>query len=390
MNVIVLHSEREKRKMNIRENFKKTMHHQENKHFLIDFGGNPLSTMEGKSEEALLEFMGYKPKKLRERLYFGQTKRLDERILKQFHIDTRSIGGIMIPNDSQLQILSDKEYIDEWGIRRIFTGLYWEAINAPLKSAGIEELKRYKFPNPDSIDMVLLQQYEEQARKLYEETDYVICAEHPVYGIFELGCWLCGFDDFLYKMIADSEFVNLFFEKVLTYQKRIIELYYGKLGHYIHYTSSGDDYATQNGPFMSPEMFRKFICPYFAERIAYTKKYTNAYYLHHSCGSVYMLMDDIIKCGVDIVNPIQPKATDMNSEKLKIEFGDRIVFHGGIDTQELLPFSDRSAIREEVTRVVETMNQNGGYIFAAAHNIQEDVKPEKLAFMLEIALKCRR
>ena len=49
-------------------------------------------------------------------------------------------------------------------------------------------------------------------KKLYEETDYVICAEHPVYGIFELGCWMCSFDDFLLKMAIDKEFVNRFFE----------------------------------------------------------------------------------------------------------------------------------------------------------------------------------
>lgn len=375
--------------MNRRQNFIDTMNHKKPEELILDFGGNPLSTMEGKSEGVLLEFLGYQKEK-EEPLLFGKTKRLDERILKYFDIDTRSVGGILTPEDSLFQKISDTEYIDEWGIRRVFTGLYWDAVNAPLEGAGIEELENYRFPNPDSLPQDLLNQYEKDAKRLYEETDYVICGEHPVYGIFELGCWMCGFDDFLYKMAAEPEFVELFFEKVLNYQKRVIEQYYGKIGKYIHYTSSGDDYATQNGPFVSPAMFAELIKPYFAERIKYTKQFTDAYYLHHSCGSVIRLLDDIIDSGVEILNPIQPKSRDMEAERLKREFGQRIVFHGGIDTQELLPFSDEACIKETVARVIETMNQDGGYIFAAAHNIQEDVNPKNLTIMLETANACRK
>lgn len=376
--------------MNRRQNFYDTMHHKKPQELIIDFGGNPLSTMEGNSENLLLDYLGYKKEKEDERLLFGKTKRLDERILKYFQIDTRSVGGILTPEESMFEMISDTEYIDEWGIRRVYTGLYWDAVNTPLKGATIEDLKAYRFPNPDSLPENLLKQYEQEAKRLYEETDYVICGEHPVYGIFELGCWLCGFDDFLYKMAAEPEFVELFFERVLDYQKRVIEQYYKRIGKYIHYTSSGDDYATQNGPFISPEMFAQQIKPYFAERIAYTRQFTDAYYLHHSCGSVIMLLEDIIDSGVDILNPIQPKARDMEANRLKREFGERIVFHGGIDTQELLPFGDEALIRETVSKVIETMNQDGGYIFAAAHNIQEDVNPKSLTIMLETANACRR
>lgn len=374
--------------MGRRENYIDTIHHRKPESLIIDFGGCPLSSMEGRSEDKLLEFLGY-GKKESESLLFGKTKKLDERILKEFHIDTRAVGEIMTPSDSQFLKISDEEYIDEWGIRRKYTGLYWDAVDAPLKGATVEDLRNYRFPNPDSIDMRILEEHALRAKELYEKTDYVICGEHPVYGVFELGCWLCGFDDFLMKMAIDPEFVEELFEIIWQYQKRVIELYYGKLGAYIHYTSSGDDFATQNGPFISPGMFREFIAPYLKKRISYTRQFTDAQFLHHSCGSVYMLIDDLIDCGVEILNPIQPKAANMSPEILKREFGDRIVFHGGIDTQELLPFADAEEIREEVARVVEIMNQNGGYILAAAHNIQEDVDPKKLAVMLEAANKMR-
>ena len=226
-----------------------------------------------------------------------------------------------------------------------------------------------------------------RAKEMYENTDYVICAEHPVYGVFELGCWMCGFEDFLYRMAVDEEWVHRFFERVLEYQKKVIEKYYTAVGPYIHYTSSGDDFATQNGPFISPDMFRRLIKPYLKERIAYTKRFTKARYLHHSCGSVFRLIDDLVDCGVEILNPIQPKAADMQPRKLKETFGEKIVFHGGIDTQELLPFASEEQIEETVHETIEILNRNGGYIFAAAHNIQPDVNPHSLTVMLNAARK---
>ena len=296
--------------MGRREDFARTMRHEKPENLIIDFGGNPLSSMEGESENKLLEFLGF-GKKQGGDLPFGKTRRLDERLLKYFDIDTRSIGEIFTPRDSHFQTISETEYIDEWGIRRRFTGLYWESVNTPLKGATLEELNAYRFPDPDSIDERQIAAHAARAKELYETTDYVICAEHPVYGIFELGCWMCGFEDFLYRMALDEEWIHRFFERVLEYQKKVIQRYYTAVGPYIHYTSSGDDFATQNAPFVSPDMFRELVKPYFKERIAYTKRFTKAKYLHHSRGSVYRLIDDLVDCGVEILNPIQPKAADM-------------------------------------------------------------------------------
>lgn len=376
--------------MSRRQNFFDTMNHKQPENVILDFGGNPISTMEGRSEEYLLNFLGYQKEPEEGKRLFGQTPRIDERILKHFDVDTRAVGKILTPMDSQFQIISDNEYIDEWGIRRVFTGLYWDAVNTPLRDATLEDLDHYQFPNPDSISEKELEAIEARAKYLYENTDYVICGEHPVYGVFELGCWMCGFDDFLCRMVEEPEFVEKFFDKVLDYQKKVIEKYYGRIGKYIHYTSSGDDFATQQAPFVSPSMFREQIAPYYKERIRYTKQFTDAYYLHHSCGSVRMLLNDIIDTGVEILNPIQPKAAGMEPEALKNDFGNRIVFHGGLDTQEVLPFLDESAIRETVDHLMEVMLKDGGYIFAAAHNIQEDVAPEKLTVMLEEARKAGR
>ena len=372
--------------MGRRENFDNILHHKQPEKLIIDFGGNPLSGMEGTSMFKLLEYLGYD---LRDAdvIAFEKTRKLDERILKHFDIDTRSIGTIFRPEISQYRYINEKEHISEWGLRYIFTGMYWDIVESPLRGAAVSDLEKFEWPDPESINIREIEACAKEAKRLYEETDYVICAEHPVFGVFELGCWMCGFDDFLMKMALDEEFVHRFFEIILAYQKKVIEIYYGAVGKYIHYTSSGDDFATQNAPFISPQMFRDLIKPYFKERIEYTKKFTDAAYLHHSCGAVFPLIDDLIDCGVDILNPIQPKAKDMQPQKLKEAYGDKIVFHGGIDTQDILPFGTIESIEASVRETIEIMNQNGGYILAAAHNIQEDVPPENLVHMLKMANK---
>lgn len=371
--------------MSRRSDFQKILNHQTPDRLIIDFGGCPQSTMDGNSMYTLLDFLGYEHPAEIERLRYGKTRRLDERILQRFDIDTRSVGEIFMPKNSQYQIISPDEYIDEWGIRRVWTGLYWDQVNYPLKGATIEDLDKFQWPDPSSIDMNLVEEYAREAKRLYEETDYIVCAEHPVYGVFELGCWMCGFDDFLLKMGIEPEFCMKFFEKIWEYQKKVIEIYYTALGKYIHYTTSGDDFATQSSLFVSVDMWAEMVKPFFKKRIEYTKQFTDAPFLHHSCGSVFPLIGELIDSGVDILNPIQPKAAMMSPENLKSHWGDKIVFHGGLDTQEVLPFGTKETVEKAVNDTVDIMIKDGGYVFAAAHNIQEDVPPQNLVYMLDAA-----
>jgi len=372
-----------------RKNFYDTLNHIQPDDIVMDLGGCPLSTMMGNSLYTLMDYLGFQaPEKPQGGpLRWGQVERLPEELLNFLDIDTRGVGAVQIPLRSQYRTVSENEYVDEWGIRRRFTGLYWDIVESPLRGAALEDLEKFDWPEPESMDMQKLEAEADAAKRLYRETDYVVCADLPVYGIFELGCWMCGFDDFLIKIALDEDFVKSFFEIVLDYQKKVIDIYYGALGPYIHYTASGDDFATQNSLFISRDMFSRLVKPYFKERIAYTRKYTDAAFLHHTCGSVYRLIDELIDCGVEILNPVQPRTADMEPERLKEKFGDRVVFHGGLDIQDILPFGSRETIEAGVKDIIGKLFANGGYIFAAAHNIQEDIPPENIVTMFEAARK---
>jgi uroporphyrinogen decarboxylase len=147
----------------------------------------------------------------------------------------------------------------------------------------------------------------------------------------------------------------------------------------------GDDYGMQDRTILSPEMWRKCIKPRYAELIDSIKSnYPNVKLFHHSCGSIYPIIDDLIEIGVDILNSIQPTAKDMEPEKLKKKYGDRITFHGGIDVQNLLPFGTPREIQSEVRRRLEILAENGGYIVAPSHNIQAGTPAENIIAFYEM------
>jgi uroporphyrinogen decarboxylase len=90
---------------------------------------------------------------------------------------------------------------------------------------------------------------------------------------------------------------------------------------------------------------------------------------------------------VSILNPVQVKAQGMDLPKLKKEFGKNIVFWGGVDTQQALPFGKPAEVRDEVRRCIDELAPGGGYILAAVHNLQADVPPQNIIAMFEEALR---
>ena len=274
--------------------------------------------------------------------------------------------------------LAGGRYVDSWGITRRWTGLYYDIIDHPLKDATLADLAAFPWPQADEIPQTWFDRYAANARRLSEDTDYVVVGEHPVYGYFELGCWMCGFDDFLYRLAAEPEFVAAFFLRYHDYVRQVTERYYQAIGPWIQVTSSGDDFGMQNGPFLSPVSFRELIAPWYKKRVQLTKSLTSADYFHHTCGSVYRLISDIQAMGVDILNPIQPGATDMEPERLKAEFGDQLVFWGGIDEQNLLTRGTTQEVTAEAQRVATVLSAGGRYVAAPSHNIQADVPAENI------------
>ena len=361
-----------------RQRFARIMAHQEADRVPLDLAGTALTSADAPLWPGLRRVLGIEGEPPDE-------DGVDERVLQALEVDLRHVGGL-IASGSQPVLGHPDQRVDIWGIVYRWTGQYWDIVRSPLRGATVDDLDAYPWPDPARIvDEAPLEQYRQEAQRLWKQTGFVVGAEHPVYGAFELGCWMCGFDDFLLRLVADEPFVRSFSQRYLDFQKAIIKPYYQALGDWIHFTTSGDDFGTQTGPFMAPKTFRELVKPYLAERIAYTREFTRGYFWHHTCGSVVALLPDLIEAGVDILNPVQPGAKGMEPAALKAGYGDRVCFHGGFDTQGVLPFGTEEEIVAEVQRVMDALKPGGGYIFSAAHNIQADVPPENVVTMLRAA-----
>ncbi|MBT3342750.1 MAG: hypothetical protein HN404_07095 [Gemmatimonadetes bacterium] len=149
---------------------------------------------------------------------------------------------------------------------------------------------------------------------------------------------------------------------------------------------AADDSGTQRGEFIHPDLWAEMIKPHYAKLCEWIHDHTEWKTFLHCCGSIYHLIPHMIEAGVDILNPVQTSAANMEAERLKAEFDGKIVFWGGgCDTQHVLPTGTPDEIREHVKERLAIFAPGGGYVFNQVHNIQPNIPPENIIAMLDAA-----
>lgn len=283
---------------------------------------------------------------------------------------------LMPPDAQDLSPDSDGIITNEWGLKkRQVTGLFQDVAFPLSESEGVSALQKYLWPDP--ADKGRVRGLKERAEKLRAK-DYAIATRAVSHGFFELAWELRGMEKFFVDMYIDESFAAQLLDKTLEIQMGLYSALLSDTGRFVDIVQTADDYGTQNGLIMSKEMFRKYIKPRRTALNAHIKKLApSAKISHHTCGSVYAIIPDLIESGVDILNPCQPLASDMDSYKLKKEFGDVLCFHGGIDEQEALPGS-LEALDKEIRTRIDAFAPGGGYILASTSNIQDDTPLENI------------
>ena len=361
--------------MNSRERFDACMNHRQPDRPPFDIGATCLTSMRRQTE--LADFLGLP----------GDPKPIgawgfDERIMEWAGVDFRGVGQIVQLPSVHTKDISETCKVNCWGIRKELIDNEWQITDNPLRGADESDLEKFKWPDP-RVDEALLARWAAEAKALKEKGRHVVIAEHPVLGIMELGCMMFGYEDYLCNLAAEPDLIRRFNDRVLQIQLSVIQQYYSVLGPYIDLTISGDDFGTQQGPLISPEMFGEFIAPSFTERIRQTKGIAGCYYWHHSCGSIFDLLGKIIECGVDIINPVQVSAAKMNPASLKNTFGERVVFWGAMDVQQFLPYASPEEVCAKTHELVSVLGKNGGYVMAPAHEMNTDIPLENIVAWVE-------
>jgi len=374
------------KEMTPRERVLTSLNHEEPDRVPLDLGGLP-TTIEAVPYNELKRYLGIKGET---RLFLRDHVDPPEEVLERFGIDTRYVR-MKAPKNFRVQIDPDNSYLDEWGTRwkKPESSLYWDPVDYPLKDATIEDLETYRWPDPH--DPGRTEGLREEAKRLRQRTDYAIVADMPLLGIFESACvCLRGIERLMMDLILDKPFAKALFDKVADIHIEFLRHYLDAVGEYIDVIMVSDDLGAENGPLISPELYREMLKPAQKKLWQFIKDNTKAYLFLHSCGSIPKFIPDLIEIGVDILNPIQVSAKDMDTKRLKEEFGDRLTFWGGVDTQRVLPFGSPEEVEREVKRRIGDTAPGGGYVLTAVHNIQAGVPPENICMMYDAARKYGR
>jgi len=284
--------------------------------------------------------------------------------------------------DPTREVTPDGLYIDLWGVgfRRatIPTGDYIDIAYHPLADLqSDEELDAHEYMNPDDWD------YSGVRAAAEANADFAVWAHSR--GTFEISWFIRGLEGFMTDLALEPRRACGLMDRVQERLKERLRRTLQAGGDALDIAEYNDDVATQRGLMMSPEMWRKYLKPRVAEMFDLIRSF-GLHVRYHSCGGVREILPDLIDIGLEILTPFQPLAEGMDPAGLKRDFGRHLTFHGGIDEQQLLPYSSADKVRDEVKRLMDIMNEDGGWIACASHNLQPDTPPENVVAMYETLL----
>ncbi len=282
----------------------------------------------------------------------------------------------------------DKWY-DEWGVELTKTplpdgGYYNEMTCPPLKNATIKDLADYEWPDP--YDRRVVEGVREFYRHIHNDTEFAILSKFGG-SIFERARYLRGMDALLSDLTENPEFAEALLGKICKIQLALIGMLLEAAGRYVDILCLGsEDMGNQKNPIISLPMFRGMVKPHLEKLWGYAKKKLleknpRAKMMLHSRGAVKAFIPDWIEMQVDVLGLIQPQTKGMDPFELKAEFGDKLIFHGGIDVRHVLPFGTVEEIHTHTKKCITALAPGGGYICAPVHNVQGDVPPENLIAM---------
>jgi uroporphyrinogen decarboxylase len=196
--------------------------------------------------------------------------------------------------------------------------------------------------------------------------------------VFSLPRYLMGMEDLLMSIITAPDLVRAVVEMSVDINLEMAKEVAAR-GAKIVYT--GDDYAGNRGPFMSPQHFRELFYPGL-RRVMGGFKELGLYVIKHTDGNLWPIIDMIIDSGIDCLDPIDPQA-GMDLAEVKEKYGDRIALKGNVDCAHLMTFGTPDEVIAATKEALRKGAPGGGFILSSSNSIHSAVKPENYQAMLE-------
>jgi hypothetical protein len=410
-----------------RENFIRTINHQQPSKVVVDFGSTSVTGIHVLIVEKLRDYFGLEKRPVKVIEPYQMLGEIDQDLVKAMDIDVIGLFGeknmFGVPNRDW------KTHKTLWGQEVMFPGefnytyndngdilMYPEgdisvAPSAMMPRSGyfFDALDRQK-PIDDSTLRLEdnLEEFGFISEKELEHWGNQICTiETNSKGIVaSLGGTalgdialvpaiqlknpkgIRGVEEWYISTLTREDFIKELYDRQTDISIENLKRIYRIVGNRIDVVFvCGTDFGTQNSTFCSPETYARVWLPYYKKVNNWIHKNTGWKTFKHSCGAVGTLIDHFIESGFDIINPVQINAAGMEPKLLKKQYGDRIVFWGGgVDTQGVFAFGTPQQVKGQVKKQCEIFNSNGGFVFNTVHNIQANVPFDNVVAMLE-ALK---
>ncbi len=240
------------------------------------------------------------------------------------------------------------------------------------------EVEVFPWPNPDYLSFDACLERLRGAGDVYRASGFWTCFYHNVMDLF-------GMDNYMVKMYTHPEVVQAVTDRVCEFYYEANERFFAVAGDEVDGFFFGNDFGTQLDLICGPVQFDQFIMPWF-------RRFTDQAHNHgyqailHSCGAIHKVIERLIDAGVDCLHPLQALAANMDAETLARDFGGRISFMGGIDTQELLVNGTPEEIKEDVRRVKRLLGPR--LIVSPSHEaLLPNVPPRNLEALAQAAVK---
>lgn len=377
--------------MNSRERVLAALTHREPDRVPIDFAGTGVSSIAYRAYDDLRAFLGleangFTPEDLGPGAWGGIVAPHED-VYDRLHSDVMLVN-MGQPDAWELQIEYGDQYdtyVDEWGTRvfRPKDGHYFDYRGFPITEGTVEAFKRWdKWPDP--LDPGRWRGFRERCLSA-QATGRAITA-FSVFGggIFEQPARIMPMEEFFMGIASDPKFSDLVLGKMFDIYWDATVKMLEEVGDILDVWVYWDDLSAQDRPLISPRWYKKHLMPLHRKLFDKVKSMTDAKIFFHCCGAARTWIPYFIDVGVDILNPVQTSAADMDPFELKRDFGSDIVFWGGAcNPQKTLAFGTPEEVADEVRRHIDALAPGGGFVLANVHNIQNLVPPENIVAMFE-------
>jgi uroporphyrinogen decarboxylase len=300
-----------------------------------------------------------------------------EELLQALHVDMRRIW---------FDYYQPETGPDADGYMRTMWGVRYRDVNpgdgqpnwiSPFdEDTTVEDVHAHPWPDPAALDYTTIRP---QCERYY--------GTYATYGapwspfFHEVG-WLIGQERFYVWMGTKPEVTEAIIQHVVDYEVEVTRRFLEAAGGMLDITYFGNDFGTQRGLFIGPRMWQRFMRPYLKRFFDVSHAY-GCQVMKHSCGAVREIIPYFIEDGVNILDPVQVRAEGMGLAGLVRDFGARLTFHGGVDTQHTLPFGTTEDVRAQVRGYLDVTRERGGYILCGSQEFIEDIPLDNILAMYD-------